>query len=100
MRITISEHSHTIQSGGEQLTLEQHIQKAKAYYNIRQVEHLETYGFPSEIPFEDEDLPWAIQEWYGAIGEFSQEELDYLKEKWDLEDYDIEFLLTDPNEEE
>lgn len=100
MRITISEQSHTIWSEGKDLTLKEHIEKAKARYNIRQVEHLETYGFPSEIPFEDEDLLWAIQDWYGSIGEFSEEELRYLEEVWDLDQIDIEFLLTDPNEEE
>lgn len=47
------------------------------------------------IPFQDEHLLWAIQEWHGMMGEFTEAEYNYLEKQWNLSYDDIEILVND-----
>lgn len=78
----------------ELTTLQDYVAQAKREYDEKQKKFEEKYGFPSEIPFEDEGLVYAILDWHSMKGEFTQEELDWLREEYDFEDYDIEFLVN------
>lgn len=72
----------------ERMGLADYIDLAREDYNR---DHDPDYS----IPFEDEELVWAIQEWYGMMGCFSKGELKFLKDEYGFEDYDLEFLLGD-----
>lgn len=93
MTLTISEKSNTIHCGGTILTLKEYIAAAKCRHDVFEEDFLKRNGLPYGIPFDDEDLPNAICDWYSMVGEFSEEELTYLEEVWDLDQWDVEFLL-------
>lgn len=73
----------------------------KAYIEQKQKEHddhiteykMRNNGHYSGIPFEEENLIWAIQDWYGMKGEFTEEELYYLEKTWGLNQVDIESIV-------
>lgn len=96
MKLFISDKSHTLHWEGKDVTLQEYLEQTEQQYlERRRIRH--PFG---EIIFAEEELIWAIQHWYSCIGEFSEEELDYLEETWNLARYDIEFLCTEPDEEE
>lgn len=69
-------------------TLQFYIEDAKCRYDQRVQEN------PNHsIPFENEELVWAIQGWYSMKGNFTKTELKYLRDVWNLEANDIEFLV-------
>lgn len=93
--LVISENSHTVYVDGLNLSLKEYIEAAHDAYKIRSLEHRRKYHESYSIRFEDEELIWAIQEWFGAVGEFSDDELFYLEEVWDLDQIDIETICLD-----
>lgn len=75
-------------------TLKAYIQQKQNEYIDHVVEcKMRNNGYYSGIPFEEEELIWAIQDWYSMKGEFTEEELYYLEAIWDLDQCDIESIV-------
>lgn len=90
-QLTISMREHYIldsRDRSHKLFLPDYIARAEEEYNQFVLDHP---GY--SIPFEDESLLNTILDWYGFMGEFSETELIYLKNTWDLSQHDIEFLI-------
>lgn len=93
MALTISEHNSFLtnhHNSEDKIFLQDYIKQAHVRYEVHKLQHPE-YG----VRFEDEDLIWAIQDWFGMMGQFSEEELHYLKETYGLNQVDIEAICLD-----
>lgn len=66
-------------------TLIDHIAHAQEDYRAY---HGKGYG----IPFESEELIWAIQDWHSMFGEFTEEEKKYLHDGWDISEQELKEL--------
>lgn len=73
-------------------TLKEWIEEARRRWELNREGVKEACGFESEIPFEDESLVYAIQDWESMMGEFTEEEYQYLKEVWNFDRWDVDFL--------
>lgn len=63
-------------------TLIDHIAHAQENYRMC---HKEGYG----IPFESEELLWAIQDWHSMFGGFTENEKKYLQDEWDISEQEL-----------
>lgn len=77
----------------ELTTLSAYILEAQHQYDLDQEEREFRYHSRSSIPFEDESLIYAIQDWYSMRGEFTKEEYAYLEKTWNFTKYDVDFLV-------
>ena len=76
----------------KQRTLKEHIEEAKRRWELNREDIKQACGFGIVIPFEDESLVYAIQDWESMMGEFTEEEYQYLKEVWDFNRWEVDFL--------
>lgn len=47
------------------------------------------------IPWEEEDLIWALQDWYGMMGEFTVSEYRMLYETYSLAPNEVDYFVRD-----
>ena len=79
----------------ELTTLQDYVAKSKKEYEDDQAEWKERNGgHYSGIPFEDEQLIFAILDYYTMKGEFTQEELDWLNREYDIDEHEVNLLIN------
>lgn len=49
------------------------------------------------IPWEEEDLIWALQNWYSMMGEFTVSEYKMLYETYSLAPNEVDYFVRDEN---
>lgn len=68
--------------------IKDYIEQAKSEYD-KHLKKNPTYS----IPFEDEDLVYAIAEYYSMRGKFTDEEYLYLEKVWHFDQTDIKLII-------
>lgn len=77
----------------ELTTLQAYIERAQLEYDLDQQEREFRYHSRSPISFEEENLIYAIQDWYSMRGEFTEEEYEYLEKTWGLTKDEVDFAV-------
>lgn len=82
-------------------TLQDYVAQAKKRYEDDQAEWRERNGgHYSSIPFEDEQLVFAICDYHSMKGELTEEDYQFLDEAYDFTKHDINSLLDIEEEED
>lgn len=75
--------------------LRDYVNEAKERYDKHANEFFKRFGVYPSIPFEDENLIYAVLDYYGAMGEFTADDLEFWRMNTDITEDDINYILEE-----